>query len=54
LNATFDDVRPEDYDALYLPGGRSPEYLRMNKEVMKITRHFIDNKKPIAAICHAA
>jgi protease I len=52
LNATFDDVKPDDYDALVLPGGRAPEYLRLNKRVLEIVRHFAENEKPIAAICH--
>ncbi len=52
LNATFAEVRPEDYDALCVPGGRAPEYLRLNPRVLEITRHFADQDKPIAAICH--
>ena len=40
LNATFDEVRPEDYDALVIPGGRAPEYIRLNERVLEITRHF--------------
>jgi protease I len=54
LNATFAEVRPESYDALVIPGGRAPEYLRLNEDVLRIVRHFSENKKPIAAICHAA
>ncbi len=54
LNATFAEVRPESYDALVIPGGRAPEYLRLNEQVLRIVRHFAENKKPIAAICHAA
>ena len=54
LNATFDEVRAEDYDALVIPGGRAPEYLRLNPRVLEIVRHFADSGKPIAAICHAA
>lgn len=54
LNATFDDVRPENYDALVIPGGRAPEYLRLDPRVLKIVRYFADARKPIAAICHAA
>jgi len=54
LNATFDDVRAEDYDALVLPGGRAPEYIRLNPRVLDIVRHFASAGKPIAAICHAA
>jgi protease I len=52
LNATFDDVRPADYDALVVPGGRSPEYLRLNPRVLELVRHFHATGKPIGAICH--
>lgn len=52
LNATFDDTRPEDYDALVIPGGRAPEYLRLNPRVLDIIRHFDSAGKPIAALCH--
>ena len=54
LNASFADVRPESYDALVIPGGRAPEYLRLNEDVLRIVRHFAEAKKPIAVICHAA
>jgi protease I len=54
LNATFNEARPEDYDALVIPGGRAPEYLRLNEDVLRIVRHFAQAKKPIAAICHGA
>ena len=54
LTATFDDVRPHEYDALVLPGGRAPEYLRLNDRVLEIVKHFAFAGKPIAAICHAA
>jgi protease I len=54
LNATFDEVKAEDYDGLVLPGGRAPEYLRLNSKVLEAIRHFGHAKKPIAAICHAA
>lgn len=54
LNATFDEIRPENYDALVVPGGRAPEYLRLNARVREFVRHFADARKPIAAICHAA
>ncbi|HEY4235520.1 MAG TPA: DJ-1/PfpI family protein [Lacipirellulaceae bacterium] len=53
LNFAFDDVRPESYDALVLPGGRAPEYLRLDERVLEIVREFAAAKKPIAAICHA-
>jgi deglycase len=52
LNFGFADVKPEAYDALVIPGGRSPEYLRLNEDVLKLVRHFATASKPIAAICH--
>ncbi|MBZ5703659.1 MAG: DJ-1/PfpI family protein [Acidobacteriia bacterium] len=54
LNATFDQVQPEAYDALVIPGGRAPEYIRLNPRVLEIVRHFAAAKKPIAVICHGA
>ncbi len=54
LNATFADLRVEDYDALVIPGGRAPEYLRLNDQVVKAVRHFAEKRKPIASICHGA
>jgi protease I len=54
LNATFSEVRAEDYDALVIPGGRAPEYIRLNETVLQMVRHFAGAKKPIAAICHGA
>jgi protease I len=54
LNATFDEIRPEQYDALVIPGGRAPEYIRLNPRVLEIVRRFATANKPIAAICHGA
>jgi len=54
LNATFEQVQAENYDALVIPGGRAPEYLRLNEQVLQVVRHFAQTGKPIAAICHAA
>ncbi|MGD9148172.1 MAG: DJ-1/PfpI family protein [Anaerolineae bacterium] len=54
LNATFDEVKAEDYDALVIPGGRAPEYIRLNEQVLQMVRHFAEADKPIAAICHGA
>jgi protease I len=54
LNATFDEVKPETYDALVIPGGRAPEYIRLNDTVLKIVQHFSTANKPIASICHGA
>jgi protease I len=52
LNASFDEVQEQDYDALVVPGGRAPEYIRLNQRVVDIVRHFNSSGKPIAAICH--
>ena len=52
LTATFAEVRPQDYDALVIPGGRAPEYLRLNPDVIAAVRHFFSANKPVAAICH--
>ncbi len=52
LNATFSEINPGHYDALVIPGGRAPEYLRLNPEVLALVKHFADTNKPIAAICH--
>jgi deglycase len=54
LNATFTEINLENYDALVIPGGRAPEYLRLNQKILEIVRHFAAAHKPIAAICHAA
>ncbi len=54
LNATFDDVKAAEYDALVVPGGRAPEYIRLNEKVLGIVQDFAKADKPIAAICHAA
>jgi protease I len=54
LNFTFADVKEDDYDALVIPGGRAPEYIRLNARVLEIVRYFSEADKPIAAICHAA
>jgi len=52
LNATMSDVDPSDYDALVVPGGRAPEYLRTYEEVLDAVRHFFDAEKPVASLCH--
>jgi protease I len=52
LNATFAEINVEEYDALVIPGGRAPEYIRLDVDVLKIVRHFAEAEKPIAAICH--
>lgn len=52
LNADFGDVDPADYDALLIAGGRAPEYLRLEDGVLETVRHFFDEDKPVAAVCH--
>jgi protease I len=52
INASFEGARASDYDALVLPGGRAPEYLRLNGRVIELVQEFDKAKKPIAAICH--
>lgn len=54
LNATFAEVKAETYDALVIPGGRAPEYIRLNSGVLDMVRHFASAGKPIAAVCHGA
>jgi protease I len=54
LNFSFADVKAENYDGLIIPGGRAPEYLRLDEKVLAIVRHFASANKPIAAICHGA
>lgn len=54
LNADFAGVEPSAYDGLVIPGGRAPEYLRLNQRVLEIVRHFDERQKPIAALCHGA
>lgn len=52
LNATFDDVKESEYDALVIAGGRAPEYIRLNSRVLDIVRAFDSSKRPLAAVCH--
>ncbi|HEY8206912.1 MAG TPA: DJ-1/PfpI family protein [Myxococcaceae bacterium] len=52
LNGTFADVQAATYDGLVIPGGRAPEYLRLDERVLDAVRHFARANKPIAAICH--
>ncbi len=54
LNKSFHEVKAEEYDGLVIPGGRAPEYLRLNEEVLGMVRYFAEAKKPIASICHGA
>ena len=52
LNATFDDVEAQQYQGLIIPGGRAPEYLRLNPRVLELVRHFAQEEKALGAICH--
>ena len=52
LNATFAEIDAKSYDALLIVGGRAPEYIRLDRKVIEIVRHFSEAKKPIASICH--
>ncbi|MGH2414634.1 MAG: DJ-1/PfpI family protein, partial [Microcystaceae cyanobacterium] len=54
LNATFDEVQAKNYDALVIPGGRAPEYIRLNETVIQMVQHFAQSNKPIASVCHGA
>lgn len=54
INYNFENVQPEQYVGLVIPGGRAPEYLRMNARVIAIVQAFDQAKKPIAAVCHGA
>ncbi len=48
----FRDVNPSEYSGLFLSGGRAPEYLRYDEDLLRITRHFFDTNKPVAMLCH--
>ena len=48
----FRDVRPDEYVGLVLPGGRAPEFLRYDEDLLRITRDFFEKRKPVASICH--
>lgn len=52
VNINWDNVNAETYDALVIPGGRSPEYLQLDERVLSIVRHFAETEKPLAATCH--
>ncbi len=51
-DAAFSDVRPEDYQGIFFSGGRAPEYIRYNSDLIRITRHFFEQNKPVASVCH--
>lgn len=52
VDKEFKEVDPSEYDGLVIPGGRAPEYIRLDENLEKIVRHFFESNKPVAAICH--
>ncbi|SFK12702.1 protease I [Halobacillus dabanensis] len=52
IDTSIDDVKPEDFDALFIPGGFSPDVLRGDEKFVSFAKHFMDEKKPVFAICH--
>ncbi|RKF20106.1 DJ-1/PfpI family protein [Alginatibacterium sediminis] len=54
LNASFASIKASEFDALLIPGGRAPEYLRLDADVLDMVSHFLSNNKPTAAVCHGA
>lgn len=52
IDQSIDDVKPEDFDALFIPGGFSPDQLRGDERFVTFAKHFMDKKKPVFAICH--
>jgi protease I len=51
-DVAFDQVDPRDYLGIFFSGGRAPEYIRDNEDLLRITRHFFETNKPIASVCH--
>jgi protease I len=51
-SVAFRDVKPQEYAGLFISGGRAPEYLRYDQDLLRITRHFFETGKPVAAVCH--
>jgi len=52
VDAHYDDINPEEFQLLIIPGGKSPERVRLNNTAISITKHFLKSKKTIAVICH--
>ena len=52
VDLTFEEMKPEDYDGLIIPGGRAPEYIRTSPHLPRTVKHFFEKNKPVAAICH--
>lgn len=53
-DTAFRDVNPEEYTGIFLTGGRAPEYIRYDADLMRIVRHFFEARKPVAVVCHGA
>ncbi|MFZ2640716.1 MAG: DJ-1/PfpI family protein [Verrucomicrobiia bacterium] len=51
-NIAFKDIKPEEYLGIFFSGGRAPEYIRDNPDLIRITRYFFEKNKPIASVCH--
>jgi protease I len=49
---TFKEIKPEEYIALVIPGGKGPADIREDKDVIRVVKYFMDKTKPVAAICH--
>jgi protease I len=52
VQLAFDEVDPDEFDALVLPGGRAPERVRLNEKAVAITKKMFEDGKPVASICH--
>ena len=48
----FKDIRPEEYAGIFFSGGRAPEYIREDEDLLRVTRHFFEKNKPVASVCH--
>ncbi len=48
----FKDIKPEEYAGIFFSGGRAPEYIREDEDLLNVTRHFFEKNKPIASVCH--
>ncbi len=48
----FADMRPDDYAGMFISGGRAPEYLRYDRDLLRVTREIVESGKPVASVCH--
>jgi protease I len=53
IDRTLKEARVSDFDALFIPGGYSPDRLRVHEDAVRFTRHFVESGKPVLSICHA-